>query len=84
MNIAYLYCLLPILYHFGPFNDLQQACSSLPCSSRLFPITLAGNEMLWFSRGALSESELPLGYNAHSGDARTQLIGYEINLLNKV
>ena len=31
-----------------------------------------------------SESELPLSYNAHIADARTQLIGYETNLLNKV
>ena len=37
-------------------------------------------------RGSFSEIELPLSYNAHSSeraDARIQLIGYEINLLNK-
>ena len=43
-----------------------------------------GDEMLWFSRGSFSESELPLSYNAKVTNARTQLIGYEINLLNKV
>ena len=38
-------------------------------------------------RGSFSEIELPPSYNAHSSeraDARIQLIGYEINLLNKV
>ena len=38
-------------------------------------------------RGSFSEIELPLSYNAHSrecADSRIQLIGYEINLLNKV
>ena len=43
-----------------------------------------GHEMLWFLRGSFSESELPLSYNAKVTDTRTQLIGYEINLLNKV
>ena len=44
-----------------------------------------GHEMLWFLREPFSESELSLSYNAHSrGRARIQLIGYEINLLNKV
>ena len=43
-----------------------------------------GHEMLWFLRGSFSESELPLSYNAHSSDTRIQLLGYEINFLNKV
>ena len=44
-----------------------------------------GREMLWFSRGFFSESEPPLSYNAITEiRARIQLIGYEINLLNKV
>ena len=43
-----------------------------------------GHEVLLFVPGSFSESELPLSYNAKLYDARTQLIGYEINLLNKV
>ena len=43
-----------------------------------------GHEMLWFSRGLFSGSELPLSYNAKVQNAHAQLIGYEINLLNKV
>ena len=43
-----------------------------------------GHEMLWFSRGYFSESELPLSDNAKVTNARAQLVGYEINLLNKV
>ena len=43
-----------------------------------------GHEMLWFLRLSFSESELPLSYNAKVTNARIQLIGYEINLLNKV
>ena len=43
-----------------------------------------GHEMLWFLRGSFSESELPPSYNAKVTNARMQLIGYEINLLNQV
>ena len=43
-----------------------------------------GHEMLWLLRKCFPASELPLSYNAHSSDAHAQLIGYEINLLNKV
>ena len=32
-----------------------------------------GHEMLWFSRGSFSESELPLSYNAHSANASAQI-----------
>ena len=43
-----------------------------------------GHEMLWFSRGSFSDSELPLSYNAKAKNERMELIGYEINLLKKV
>ena len=32
-----------------------------------------GHEMLWFSRGSFSESELPLSYNAKVMNARAQI-----------
>ena len=31
-----------------------------------------GHEMLWFSRGSFSESELPLSYNAKVQNARAR------------
>ena len=43
-----------------------------------------GHEILWFSRGFFSECELPLSYDAKVTNTRIQLIGYEINLVNKV
>ena len=32
-----------------------------------------GHEMLWFSRGSFSESELPLSYNAKLQNAHAQI-----------
>ena len=46
-----------------------------------------GQLMYQFLRGSFSDIELPLSYNAHSSndvDDQIELIGYEINLLNKV
>ena len=43
-----------------------------------------GHEMLWFSRWSFSESELPPSYNVKFEIRCTQLISYEINILNKV
>ena len=43
-----------------------------------------GQLIACFLRGSISESELPLSYNAHIGNTRIELIGYEINPLNKV
>ena len=41
-------------------------------------------DVVVFSREFFSESELSRSYNAKVQNARTQLIGYEFNLLNKV
>ena len=35
-----------------------------------------GHEMLWFSRGSFSESELPLSYNAKVQNTRARAINW--------
>ena len=75
------YCLLPTAYCLLPVAYLS--CLQLLDRPEV-GFMRHGHEMLWFLRGSFSESELPLSYNAKVTNARTQLIGSEINLLNKV
>ena len=81
-------CLLPI--HLGPSLKLGQCWSRAHHLGwkRVVDVALKfmrhGHEMLWFSRGSFSERVFPLSYNAKVQNTRIQLIGYEINLLNKV
>ena len=85
------YCLLSITYCSGGCVAAGHGCSHAPAPPGSAHPGLGpeqfmkhGHEMLWFLRGSFSESELPLSYNAKVTNARTQLIGYEINLLSKV
>ena len=77
----YIYCLLPIAYVplrrlavetgmwklWKPWRLLRWCLDS-----RLEQFMRHGHEMLWFSRGSFSESELPLSYNAFLKNTRAR------------
>ena len=79
LPIAY-YCLLPVASG-GSAGAAALRREAVLCE---FGFMRHGHEMLWFLRWSFSASELFLSYNAKVQNTRTQLIGSEINLLNKV